>query len=33
MLEDGYDVLIDLEVEDMVEAWKAPMALPVGGGR
>ena len=33
MVEDGFDVLIDLEVEEMVEAWKAPLALPVGGGR
>ena len=33
IVEDGFDVLIDLDVEDMVEAWKAPMALPVGGGR
>ena len=33
VVEDGFDVLIDLEVEEMVEAWKAPLALPVGGGR
>jgi hypothetical protein len=33
VIEDGFDVLIDVAVEDMVEAWKAPLALPVGGER
>jgi hypothetical protein len=33
VIEDGFDVLIDVAVEDMVKAWKAPLALPVGGER
>ena len=28
-MEDGFDVLIDLEVEEMAEAWKAPLAYPL----
>jgi len=33
VIEDGFDVLIDVAIEDMVKAWKAPLALPVGGER
>lgn len=33
VVEDGFDALIDVAVDDMVEAWKAPLALPVGGER
>ena len=33
VVEDGYDALIDVAVDDMVAAWKAPLALPVGGER
>ena len=31
VVEDGFDLLIDVAVDAMVDAWKGPLALPVGG--